>query len=106
MWIQDTILKKKKFLRIEEHVRTTYFNADTGNDFILAPPIQSQKKSFISDIDASFRNSRVDRDSLFDSKRYSTVRGDGRFDDSNDNDKSNNNMYMKPSKTVEKRENE
>lgn len=58
MWIQDSILKKKKFTRRDTVVKTSYFTADAQDDFILAPPVQSKKKSFISDINESFRNSR------------------------------------------------
>lgn len=56
MWIQDTILKKKKFSRQDTVVRSSYFTADVENAFILAPPFQSKKKSFISDINDSARN--------------------------------------------------
>lgn len=56
MWIQDTILKKKKFTRSDTVLRSSYFTAEAESAFILAPPLQSKKKSFISDINESARN--------------------------------------------------
>merc|ERR1712224_1180664 len=61
MWIQDTILKKKKFTRSDILIRKSYFVADVQNDFTLGPPAHSQKKLFISDINESFRVSRDSR---------------------------------------------
>jgi len=66
MWIQDTLLKKKKFTRSDTVVKRDYFTADVGeNVFILAPPVQSKKKSFIADIEESQRASGSFRDDSF-----------------------------------------
>lgn len=71
MWIQDTILKKKKFTRSDIVVRSSYFTAEAENAFILAPPLQSKRKSFISDINESARNIGRD-DSFMDLSRNSS----------------------------------
>ena len=70
MWIQDSILQKKKFTRRDTIVKTSYFTADAADDFILAPPVQSKRKSFITDINESFRQSRdAENASFFSSER-------------------------------------
>jgi hypothetical protein len=75
MWIQDSILQKKKFTRRDTVVKTSYFTADTADDFILAPPVQSKRKSFITDINESLRHSR-------DAENASFYSSDRSFDNS------------------------